>query len=642
MPAPELRLEDSARFHAGGRQTVVAEGRSFESRDTLRWIAFDSLWWFRQNVVYELSRKYETQYQNLDLSGQYLRSRLAGREMALGLEWTPWLNLMQRANATGWFQGVVDLGPVWRAEPAGIPVLLRGGFSARGWNDQVPESVFDTPYDGFRASPGFYGGMSAGRGNRVVPQLPLYLSASAFGRYIEDAGFATAIGGALYTGGIPSGDSLFVYVADSLSDGRESYLSETSGGRTAAISTPWRIRNVLRVSAGLKGAVRLHVVPAVVYTYQNSALEYPEDPPGHLGDQRMSLHRVGLIAVTDTLLFFRYRGGLTLDFTGSDAAERANSYLVGDSAVRVPQASDDYDGGASTMEHVVAVPFRYGGRLEYRYFISRHSTTYRNEAVPAIPENFDDHDRQRQEQDVQVVLLDGERWQAGMSGGFTKDVLNYVTPERSGRNRTDRQYSLSATAAYRRNERLLISESLRAEANSAEFEFPQVHQGPEETPKYSRRFVSVLSASLLLGEHWWVKGKWNQTYWDDGRWYAREYLEEQIALGTVERVDYYAVERKSTEYRVELQLGWTPRKNLLLETGAALQDIYQREFSGSRYEVRHYGNGYVLEPYLRADWLLRDRFRLHAYVKRYVDTFDEDLWSLYDNWDIRLYLGVDL
>lgn len=648
-PPDEEMVPDSSGLHAGLRQDIY--GSTFESKDTLHWSLIDSTYALVQNARYGLIRRYDAREQWLDLSGRYSRTARQSRVgSTYGLEWVPLLNLKQRDRGNGWFQSTVDLGGRWESDPIGIPLMLRGGFSARGWNDSVPDDLVRTEFDDFHGSPGFYGGLSVGGSRRLVERIPMYLNASVFGRYVEDAGLALARGTVLYGQGIASGDSMFVYIADSLSDGRESYLAEGQGSTTRSIDSPWRIENSLRAAVAFKGATSLHVTPSLSYRLRQAFVTYPEDNRNLLNDVSNTDHVFTILAQTDDKLFFRYRGGVTFVLGNEDWLFRqdVSREVAGENLDSLRRNNEDYQGSGAAMVHAVEVPMRNGAKISYSYLIDRRSRRYVNECRDSSVMVFDDNDRQRQLHEAGVTILETQSWKAGVSGRYVREVLNYTKGQRSSNNKTDHGYQLQAVAVYTRGDRLLIGEVLTAESNMAEYKYTRdndggyIHQGSENAPPFSRRFVSVLSGKLSLGERWALSGKWNETYWDDGAWYGSEYFGSyaNTSADRPERTDYYAIERKSTEYRVELGISCAPRESFSFEVGSALQDIFQREYDGEKYETRHYGQGYLLEPYIKLAGTILGRIDVRGQIKRTVNTYDEDIWDVRRNWDMKLYVGA--
>lgn len=642
-PVPEDN-EDTSRLVIGTQQEVY--GQTVESFDSLQWRYADSSQVFLQRAQYELTRIRETQNQFLDLSGRYVRETFLGRAMSLGLDWSPWLVLSQRSATNGGFEATIDVGPVLEAQPWGIPLELRGGFSAKAWNNSIPADLIDTRYEDFHGAPGGYGGLRVGEpGWRPFDEVPFYGSLSAFGRSVEDAGLAVVLGSVLYGQGIPSGDSLFIYASDSLGNGRDPSLSEVADGKTRFIDTPWRIENALHVAAAFKGAQRFYLVPALIYALDQRLVTHPDEPTP-LNDRKNTVNSLTFTAETDTSFIVRYRGGIRFELQDEDKlfrwdlmelASRPNAGML------LLKNNEDYDGTVAIMEHSLSVPFRNGMELAYAYSISRHSKAYRNELPDSTIFNYEDNDRQRQEHALRTVFVNTDSWQGTLRGEYSRQVLNYVRAYRSGANRTHRGYLIEASLAHVRGERFQLSEVLTAEANTTEYEYPSVHQGGDRdgAPPYSRRFTSLLSGSVRFNQQWMLTGEWRETYWDEGRWYGAEYFVDTAVIDSVpEKLDYYAIERKATQYTIGLSLRYTPREGLLMELGSTLEDMFRREYDGRDYETRHSGRGYVLEPYMLLRWRARRWWDIAARIERHINTYDEQVWDWDRNWDINVRIGL--
>ncbi len=672
VPPVSTQAEDTSRFTIGTRQEVY--GQTIESRDSLQWRYADSAQRFLQKAQYELIRHYETK-QFLDLGGSYARTRFLGREITFGLDWAPWLKLRQASGSYGGFQGTIDVGPMMKGRFWDIPVGLRAGFSATGWNENISVDLREIQYADFHGAAGFYGGLRLGEpGWRPFEEIPLYGSLSAFGRSLEQAGLAVVLGSAFYGEGVPSGDSLFVYIADSLGDGRVSLLSEAAEDKTKLTDTPWRIENALHLSTALKGASRLFFIPSLIYALDQRILTYPDEPE-RLDDRKNTVNTLTILAETDPDLVVRYHAGLQFQLEDEDKLFRAEFPAVVErdsldasmlDSLRVN--NEDYRGTAALMEHSLTIPFRNGMALMYEYRISRNSFMYPNETPVAYwggaPDssmyNDRDIDRQRQTHNLHAVLLETDSWQGAVRGQYSREVKNYIRASRSGNNRTDRTYLVVASLSSRREERFQLSEMLTAEAKTSEWMYPSVHQGPGESqaPDYSRKFASSLKGHIRFSDQWMVKGRWYEAYWDEGRWYGAEYFVDTAEIDTVpEHLDYYAIERKSTEYTVGLSVRYNPRPDLALELGSTLQDIFHREYHDSTYETFHNQNGYLLKPYIEFAWRSARRWNVSVRIERTINTYDDcyddtyyedggQWWQKWDwwrrDWDINAQLSFRL
>jgi hypothetical protein len=386
------------------------------------------------------------------------------------------------------------------------------------------------------------------------------------------------------------------------------------------------------------------------------------DEPGLLGDRRNTLHTVDLLAQTDTLFPLAYRGGLKLEFEQEEKLFRSSvsDTLVSDTTYRgtlrdglpsvdtivttnrdsLVKVNQDYQATAAVMEHELRLPMPNGMALWYSYQVSRRSVTYTNPRRIDSLLNDGDYDRQRQLHEAGFCGVDNERWTADLVLRYSRQVLNFVKATRSGQNSTDRTWLVQARLAYHRDSSLQVGEVLSAEANASEWQYPGVHQGPDGAPPFRRSFTSMLTGT------WWITGgvglraAWQEAYWDQGRWYGSEYFSTVSGADTL-RLDYYAIERKSTQYKVLLALLGRPVEGVSVELGGSFGDIYDRTFvrrTGS-YRDLEPGNSYMVQPYLRFDWRMARHLRVAASIERYLDLYHDSArpGGWYEHW----YWGAD-
>ena len=146
----------------------------------------------------------------------------------------------------------------------------------------------------------------------------------------------------------------------------------------------------------------------------------------------------------------------------------------------------------------------------------------------------------------------------------------------------------------------------------------------------------MLSAEWLAVDWLGFKGKWTETYWDDGAWYGRDYFPGD----TTHIKDYYAVQRKSIEYEVGLSAQVKVFGYGSMEAGARIQDIFQRDYDGLLYVVEANRQGYILEPWIEALGRFSDRYVLRLYASRRYNTFSPRWWHDRNNWDARLNMSA--
>jgi hypothetical protein len=203
--------------------------------------------------------------------------------------------------------------------------------------------------------------------------------------------------------------------------------------------------------------------------------------------------------------------------------------------------------------------------------------------------------------------------------------LNNLRADRSGDNYTRNSYRVGTTFGYKPSERLVLAENIVADAEIEEYLYTQNHQN--DPPPYQRRIFSVFTGLWKPADVWEIKGRWNQSYYDNGKWYGREYRDTG-------RVDYYAIESKTIDYSFELSLAHV-RPTSRFEGGCLVQNIYEQQFVDSSYENVNRGIGYSIEPFVEI--LLKHRhIALKARVARLINTQAQDKWAIRNNWDIHV------
>ncbi|MBD3314322.1 MAG: hypothetical protein GF344_00920, partial [Chitinivibrionales bacterium] len=261
--APSVEVsDDSSTFDVDIRQTVLEN--TFESHDRITVRYNDSLQAAEQVVGYELVNDHVlgTTDQHLDLSGNYSRHGRRWSASSIGFEWSPSFLLHTRDSGNG-FLGTIDMGPIFGVSALGVPIDFRGGVTGRKWSDTLPRDVSTEWLDMMPSDLGFYGGLEVGDGGARVGTLPLYLGGSGYARLIERTSrLSVGNGQVLFMHDIPSGDSVFAYLADTLAWGHERFFE-----RGTYVSIPERLAHSVRMAAAIKGKNERTIAPAFVYSF---------------------------------------------------------------------------------------------------------------------------------------------------------------------------------------------------------------------------------------------------------------------------------------------------------------------------------------------------------------------------------------
>jgi hypothetical protein len=637
VPAKADNAVDSSKVHCSTDVKVFKNTEKTSNR--LDWAPAFSSWQLRQRCYFATSydAAYGTTNELYDFSGSLMRDSVLPKSGSLGIEWSPvsYLNLRQSG---GGFQTTDDVGPVMQWWPHGIPVRIRGGVSGSGWDYSLPARLVDSRLEDFHGDAGFYGACSAGDPAVRFLGQPLYVNAEAFARSIRQVGIAVIDGAALFGREIRSGDSLFAFYADSLSNGKERYWG-SSGGQQQYINTPWRIARSLQAAGGFKAGERRKLQPAVVYSYTEHSVSYPT-LTGNLSDVRTRLQSLQLLLETKASLRAVYKGGIRISWGTEEWLFNNDLSITAGLPFKTEQQIDsltaklnDHRIYRAATDHYLEVALPRGMSLEYKLGLFRDSKTYTfeysNNGVSYHKQDDVDAITLNHRCCLKLPLFHGLDT-AEAYGEYSVYTLNYLKKERSSANLTEDGYRLGLNLMHKPSERFMLSERLAADAEVFDYFYKQTHLN--DPPPYKRRFSSLCTGVWKIGGMWELDGRWDENYYDDGVWNGRAYFDttRPDSLG----VDYYAIKNKTTDYSVELGLAMV-RKQFRIEGGCRFADIFARHFNGQQYQTDNMGVGYMVEPFTEAQFQYR-RFSLKGRIVRLINTLAMDKLVFRKNWDIHI------
>jgi hypothetical protein len=222
-------------------------------------------------------------------------------------------------------------------------------------------------------------------------------------------------------------------------------------------------------------------------------------------------------------------------------------------------------------------------------------------------------------------------------GEYAKNFHYYYKKARSGESQITDEYKIGLNANVTLGP-LQLGENVFAETERSDYKFKDVHKGDNfDPPAYSRKISSLMIVSWPINEQWTITGKWNETYYDKGKWYRKAYSD---SLHVIEN-DYYAIESKSTDYCIQLLTGYLI-ENSQFEGGILLRDNYLRYFNDSTntYEPGILENGYIIEPSLEYRYIVANTL-IVTKIRRKINTEDKDRWKSNKYWDMSVILKVD-
>lgn len=655
VPVPYEKAPDSTKLILSTDMTVF--GSYEKTHNNIAWTPHFSAVHLVQRGLFETSSDITTSAMNqyYDLSGSVVKDSVLPKGGSLGLEWTPTsrLNLRKSSSAlltTG------DFGPLlkWRINEA--PLRIHGGISGTGWGNDLPARIFESSTEQVNGDAGYYGGVEFGDPMQKLFGKPLYFNAEAFGRSIKQTGLATITGSGLFAADCGSGDSLFAYYGDSLSDGKENIFdnatnstSTTWGEKTPFINTPWRIARSMQTTGALKAKERFGFQPGMIYSFTEKSVSYPSGSfiPGAIGamsnslsDKQERAQTLNLLLGTRDGLPIVYKGGIKVTWGsevwlfGKDLSITAMS-LYRDSLQRdsLKVKLGDHENFIAASDHYIGIQLPHDILFEYKLSAFRDSKTYtfkyierRNGAGNGADtvRNTNDNDRITINNHFGFVARNLKTFDLELFGELTKYTLNNLRQEQSVDNLIENGYKVGTTIGYKPLEILSFNESIVADAEISDYLYKQIHKTINDPPPYQRRVFSTCTGIWKPLSAWEVKSKWNQSYYDNGKWYGAKYRDTG-------RIDYYAIERKTTDYSVELSLAKVGSFSRF-EGGLLYQNISGQQFRNTDY--RRVDRS-IAEPFFEMH-LKQHRLSINARMARMINLQEQNQWEIRNNWDVHL------
>jgi hypothetical protein len=202
--------------------------------------------------------------------------------------------------------------------------------------------------------------------------------------------------------------------------------------------------------------------------------------------------------------------------------------------------------------------------------------------------------------------------------------------------------SLSGTSSIRKTmkiggfasvslSKLTLSEDMFVQGEKRDFIFKKLHMEPSSRPQQQRDFYSLLSGAWAFNEFVKIVCIWNERFGDDGKWYGKEYISEDMGIS-----DYYAIENKKNDYIISMHLDMT-LSQINISAGGSFRDTYTQSYNAKDTSYIPVLEGYSYIPFVvcEASW---SGFTIKCKVKRDFNTIDPERWSTYKNWDITFLL----
>ena len=591
---------------------------TLDSRDSLTVHLDDSVNRLHQKASYRLSRDALIGIDNhfVDLSGSYQHVGGGTRLFDPGFKWAPLLVVDNQENSRS-LETLVDAGPTLAVHPWGVPVEFQGGGSGRLWDPDLKRRERHSHVGGFA-------GVSM-QGERGLGDLPVYLRSRAFTRRIDTSNVGSLSGSVLAGYDISTGDSLLVYVSDSLLDGRSAFQGDSrQGGRY--LNVPRRMVNSLHVLAALKGARRLGFTPAATYSFSRRTLRYLRDG-SHLSDRRNTENAANLYLLSDTTRMVSLRSGIRFGFERDDRlyTMSVDEVLREDKSntdtLRVNQK--DYQGYKVRTDNRLELRLPGGTAAAYSLLLSRYSRRYPfvyftdEEYRDSVTSTDDDHWLEQQHR-LDLTLVDRGAWQLGAEAEITRNHLINLDAARSINNAVSRFYRLGISTSCSLSTGFRVRHDLRGDVARTEYDFKE--ENHYNFPPYSRTFSSKLDLEFVPWGPLRLRSVWTETYLDDGYRFSSAYIDPALTNDSslITRGSFYAIERESRIHELRLESFVALPRNVEFGMGGYLQNSRHLQWDGSErgFVRRDRDTEYRLIPFVELTFLGRTGILLTARAAR--------------------------
>ncbi len=603
----------------------------------------DSLGVREQRIGYQLLNDPQLSVRNqyLEFPGEALRRSTRFSEISYGLAWRPRIDINTRREGAG-LDGMVSFGPALEISRAGVLGRADAGLIARGWNSSLESRIFDAEFRDLRWDPGGFGTWQIGEnGMSRVAESPVWIGGDVYGEVVDTFTAASARAAVRMGLELETGDSLFVYYADSLTRGQLGTFAEfrdyTQDRRTS--------RSLMGMAA-LKGKNRLHLDPFLVYSFSQNSDWYPEELELYR-DRRGRTHATSIGYSSDSVWSISWSGGLGLRWITEDKVFRTKVQGIGPNG----EVSDRTDRDAVWADirdsrgfeayfnqHFEKLWFdRFG--LRYDFTISRRSRRYPKTYLDGAEiQAEDDYNITSEEHRVTAIPFKGENTEISIYGYYGKNTSVYLKKERSADNTIDTTYRIGIDVETGTGPNLNAVGHVWMEVKRTQHQFPEIYRAtvseriPDNPPAYFRKYTLEVEPSWTMREGLILQSGVRTVYWDDGYWNDPAYF-DSTWTGFREE---YKIQKKSFEYSVDMELGIQPISFLEISGGFRFGDIYYRVFDGfsGEYAANDLLEGHRLEPgigirllHKKVSLSGRAKYTVHDLFNR-VDGQHGDFWNV--------------
>ncbi len=612
-----------------------------KNTNSITYIRDTNKYLFEQHLDYNVTNYLNgVQSHYAGLSGIYKRKSMFNSKGSLGVDWTPGL-YYYKSKETGILQVPFDIGPILDYKLSSIPLSVRAGVSAYGWNDKFNRSSGFLDRDNYDAEPGYYGAITIGDSISRWFKLPVLIQVDVLGKEIGGTGLGVIKSSLKTALGLQSGDSIFFNVGDSLSNGKELY---NAGSSTLYSTTPWKIEHNFMVTGALRGKERKFLRPGILYTFTLRDITYPV-MSSLLDDTRVTGSTLGFQLLSGENHRISYSGGLSLNWNTTDRIYKETLQQINADPVKQSVNLGDCDEYLASTDHELTFHLPSDIALNYQLHCTRNSKSYPYMYVVSSESksNENEGDRIRNLHHAAILYTKDSVLALEMYGEFAKNYMYYYRKARSGESMSSDYYKVGMSADWIYNN-VRVTEFLFATAEKSDYKFKSVHKGDNfDPPPYSRRLSSALSIVWALNSMWTITGKWNETYFDNGKWYGNEYFDRLSQSDSIYNLYHgtYGIENKSIDYSLQLIVSCTIER-WMLSAGFLFRDNNFEEyiFSESRFKPRNTGEGYISEPSLETMYHFNTG-QIKFKVSRKINTDDPDKSRLSKNWNLGLGVNFE-
>ena len=589
----------------------------------------DSMNKFEQTIKFELHDDHSLAFEdyNLNLSGSIVKKKYPFHFTSIGLDWSP-MAVLNRNNKSSGISSI-RFGPNIHLFYLDMPMYFGCGGAINLWNYDMDSIPGWKDLKNIKNDVGFYGNIHIGNNKKPLIQgIPVYAEGNIFGQYMQSENKSKFTSGKidiLFINDITFADTLFIYLADTLTKGRTA-LKNTS--------TPNRTNNSIQASIGVKNITDFNFKPSLSYTWSLSSITFPPYE-NILGDEQLIKNTfIGNIH-NDNSKFIDYTGAISLTFEKDDFLFRnkfpdttSNNNPLKDS---LTINLLDYYGFLAKMYHSIEKKFKKSIGFFYSFKIDRYKIIYPNFYILNAEEKkayrsadteireYGDKDNVFFKHILDLTLISTPKILFTAYSEFSRNKSVFLRKEKSFLNKNLRIIRMETSIAINPDKPTSMKETLGIRVKVEEFHFPKFDK--VNFPTHSRKFYSKFLSTWEINDFLVFEGSWDEIYFDEGYRYPQWKYENTNNI--VEKVDAYGPYYISIESSLKLKLSLTLFNKIILEAGSLFRYIhyYNWNYNQSRRFSRYKpSENYNLLPFFEMKAYIFNNLSLQCRFQRYIDS----------------------